>query len=113
MELLLDSLLTIVGVYLIYSAVKMKRTGEVPQGIIVRKDADLSKAPDIPGFISYTYGKIVIIGVCACICGGISIVNDMYGGLTMVQLILAFAFFILLIIFGVFMAKAQKKYLGF
>ena len=107
MELLLDSLLTFVGVYLIYSAVKMKRTGEVPQGIIVRKDADL------PGFISYTYGKIVIIGVCACICGGISIVNDMYGGLTMVQLILAFAFFILLIIFGVFMAKAQKKYLGF
>ena len=76
MELLLDSLLTFVGVYLIYSAVKMKRTGEVPQGIIVRKDADLSKAPDIPGFISYTYGKIVIIGVCACICGGISIVNE-------------------------------------
>lgn len=113
MELLLDSLLTFVGVYLIYSAVKMKRTGEVPQGIIVRKDADLSKAPDIPGFISYTYIRIVVIGACACICGGISIANDLYGGLTVLQLAMSFIFFVLLIIFGVFMAKAQKKYLGF
>ena len=38
--------------------------------------------------------------------------NDLYGGLTMVQLIMAVVFFIVVVGFGVMTAKAQKKYLG-
>ena len=52
------------------------------------------------------------MGICALICGAVGVLNDLYGGLTMVQLIMAVVFFIVVVGFGVMTAKAQKKYLG-
>ena len=51
MDLMLDVFMAFFGAYLIYAAVKMKQTGELAKGIMVSKEADLSKAKDIPGYI--------------------------------------------------------------
>ena len=113
MDLLLDVFIAFCGVYLIYASVQMKRTGELKQGIMVRKDADLSAAKDIPGFIRFMYAKTIVVGVCTCVCGGVGIINDLYGGLGMVQLVLTIIFFVAIVAFGFVTVREQKKYLGF
>ena len=65
MDLMLDVFMAFFGAYLIYAAVKMKQTGELAKGIMVSKEADLSKAKDIPGYIQYMYGKTILMGICA------------------------------------------------
>ncbi len=112
MDLILDVFMAFFGGYLVYAAVKMKQTGELAKGIMVSKDADLSKAKDIPGYVQYMYGKTILMGVCALVCGAVGVLNDLYGGLTMVQLVMAVVFFIVVVGFGVMTSKAQKKYLG-
>ena len=112
MDFVLDLFIALCGAYMIYAAVKMKQTGEIPEGIMVRKGADLSRAKDIPGFIGYMYGKTVVVGICTIICGIVGLVNDTYGGLGMVQLVMTLVFFTAVVIFGIVAAKAQKKYLG-
>ena len=86
MDFMMDVLIVGFGVYLIYCAVKMKRTGELTKGVIIRKDADLTKAPDVPGFIRYMYAKVIAIGICTCICGTLGIINDTYMQLGMMYL---------------------------
>ena len=112
MDLLLDMFMAFFGSYLMYAAVNMKRTGEIAKGVIVGKNVDLAKATDIPGFIRYMYGKTLAIGFCALVCGLVGVYNDLYGGLLMLQLIMAVFFFAVVIVFGFFMVKAQKKFLG-
>ncbi len=112
MDLMLDMFMAFFGGYLLYAAVKMKRTGEVVKGVMVSKEVDLSRARDLPGYIQYMYGKTVIMAGSALACGVVGVVNDLYGGLTMVQLVMSAVFFIVVVVFGVITVKAQKKYLG-
>jgi len=111
MDLMLDLFIVFCGAYLVYSAVNMKKTGEIQKGVMVRKDADLSKAKDIPGFIAYMYVKTIVIGISACLCGIVGIINNEFGGLGMLQLIMSVVFFVAIVLFGIITAKAQKKYL--
>lgn len=112
MDFVLDLFIALCGAYLIYAAVNMKRTGNIPEGIMIRKGADLSRAKDIPGFIDYMYGKTIVVAICTIICGIVGLVNDTYGGLETVQLGMTIVFFAAVVIFGIVATKAQKKYLG-
>ncbi len=112
MYMMLDGFIAFFGVYLIYCAVKMKRTGELVKGVMVRKDADLSKARDLQGYIGYMYAKTVAMGACTCVCGLVGIYNDTYGGLGMAYLGVVGVFFVAIVAFGYVTTKAQKKYLG-
>lgn len=111
MGLMMDAFIAIMGGYFIYKALEMKRTGSLAKGIMVSKDFDLSKARDVEGFIGYMFPKTVAVGICAVICGIVGIINDMYGGLTMVQLALTGVFFAIVVVFGYLAVKAQKKFL--
>ena len=112
MDFMMDVLIIGFGLYLIYCAVKMKRTGELTKGVIIRKDADLTKAPDVPGFIRYMYAKVIAIGICTCICGTLGIINDTYMQLGMMYLGVIGVFVVAIGIFAFVTVKAQKKYLG-
>ena len=111
MGLMLDAFIAIMGGYFIYKAVEMKRTGSLAKGIMVSKDFDLSKARDVEGFIWFMFPKTVVVGACAVICGIVGIINDLYGGLAMVQLALTGVFFAVVVVFGYLAVKAQKKFL--
>ncbi len=112
MDLFLDVFIAGFGLYLIYAAVNMKRTGELAKGIMVSRDADLSKAKDIPGFIRYMYGKTIAIGACSAVCGAVGVFGDTHGGLGILQPVMTIAVFFVIVIFGVLTVKAQKRYLG-
>lgn len=108
---MMDAFIAIMGGYFVYKAVEMKRTGNLSKGIMVSKDFDLSKARDVEGFIRFMFPKTVFIGACAALCGIVGVINDLYGGLAMVQLVLTGIFFVFVVIFGYLSVKAQKKYL--
>lgn len=111
MGLMLDAFIAVMGGYFIYKAVEMKRTGNLAKGIMVSKDFDLSKARDVGGFIRYMYAKTIAVGACAVVCGVVGVMNDLYGGLAMVQLALTGVFFVGVVVFGYLAMKAQKRFL--
>lgn len=111
MDLMLDVFIAFCGGYLIYSAVDMKKTGILKPGVMIKKDADMTKAKDVAGFIAYMYLKTIIVGGCTLLCGIVGVINDFYGGLGVLQLAMTVIFFFAIVIFGIMTARAQKKYL--
>lgn len=62
------------GVYLVYIAFHMKKTGEIST-IIVNKE-DIAKCRDSAGFIDFIFKKAVIFGIVAFIFGILGFIND-------------------------------------
>ncbi|MCM1256582.1 MAG: hypothetical protein NC307_01875 [Roseburia sp.] len=74
--LIFDLVITGLGLYLIYSSLKMKNTGEL--STIVVNQEDMARCKNRQGFIDAIAMKSVCFGVIALIFGVLAIVNDMY-----------------------------------
>ncbi len=100
-----DLLIGASGVYLIYIAVVMKKTGEIKTGVIVSKEMDVNKMKDKKGFIDYMFGRVLLAGAL--------IVLSAAGNLAVTGLnIAADAVFIAaLIIYMVAYRKARKLFI--
>ena len=110
MNMMLDILIAVYGAYLVYAAFTMKRTGKI-QNMMISKGLDLKRAKDIDGYIKHTFGISVAIGIVCILAGGVGLYNDYYGGLEGLYLVVIIIFGISLMIYGVLMVRAQKKYL--
>lgn len=109
---LFDLIITGCGIYVVYTTIKTKVTGEVASGLMIGKNVDIKKAKDIKGFISYMYGKTLFIGILTVICGLLGLLNTyMLDNLVLLELIVCCVYFVLLIIYCIISVKAQKKYL--
>lgn len=109
-NLLIDLFLFGSGVYLVYAAVKMKRTGEV-QNLLLSKGTEIKKSADVAGFIQNTFGKTVAMGSIGIVAGGVSLYNDYYGGIGTVQLIALIVYGVGLMLYGYLTVRAQKRFL--
>ena len=89
----------------------MKRDGIIPIGVMLNKDMIVPKDADVAGFILDMFWKGIIVGLCACIGGILGILSVKITQLQIVATIFSFVFFGVLIIFIVFLKKAQKKFL--
>lgn len=107
----MDLLVAFCGVYLIYAAVQMKRTGEI-SSTLVGKGYDPKKARDPKGYIDYMYPKTIVMGVAVILSGGLNYVNDRYLDIPNFNLIICGVFLLMIIIFSKIMVDAQKKYLA-
>ena len=74
--LIFDLIITGLGLYLIYSSLKMKNTGQLST-IVVSQD-DMARCKDKQGFIEAIAMKSVGFGVVALIYGILAILNDVY-----------------------------------
>lgn len=72
--LIFDLIITGLGLYLIYSSLKMKNTGQLST-IVVSQD-DMARCKDKQGFIEAIAMKSVGFGVVALIYGILAILND-------------------------------------
>lgn len=107
----MDILIMISGAYLVYSSVRMKRTGEI-SSLIVGKGYDLKKAKDLKGYIEYMYLKSIIMGIVVMAGGGLNYLNDNYWNIPNFNLIVCVVFLAVIIIYGKITIDAQKKYLA-
>lgn len=108
---LLDFVEIAVGLYVIYLAYVMKKTGKLTNNALISKNLDLSKAPDPQGYINATFIPDIISGVVLVLCGiasratyGTSFYDDM-------QVITMVASLIIIFAFGFTIIRSQKKYL--
>lgn len=107
----MDILIVFCGIYLIYTSVQMKRTGEISSAI-VGKGYDPKKAKDPKGYIDYMYPKTIIMGVAVILSGGLNYLNDRYWEIPNFNLIVCAVFLLLIILFSKITIDAQKKYLA-
>ncbi len=111
-DMLFDIIEVFAGLYILYQAVTMKRTGSLTNSGLISRNINLMASPDIPGFIRLMFPVYVVIGaVFACI-GGVSIWFDTHGGFPP-KLSLIFTGILLTLCIGlaVLTHRAQKKFL--
>lgn len=70
-----DVIIAGLGVYMIYSAAQMKKTGELSN--IVVTPEEMSRCRDKRGFIDWIYNKIIIFAVVALLFGVLGAINDL------------------------------------
>lgn len=112
MDTLMDILEILAGAYMIYCAVKMKKTGNVKNDLVSRS-IDPDKAPDKEGYIKAMFLPDIVMGIllilCGCISSGLPLIGVNVPELFN-QLLIAFVL-VLFIIYGVYSMKTQKQHL--
>lgn len=111
MNMFFDSIITSFGLYLIYQAIYMKKTGKVVEGLLVGKKTNMTRAKDIPGFVNFMFSKTLLLGVAGMLSGLCGISNDIVGGLEVLSAIASILLFATLIYFTVSDVKAQRRFL--
>lgn len=108
---IIDALVFGCGIYILYHTYIMKRDGVIPKGVMINKDMVIPKDADVAGFILDMFWKGIFVGVCACFSGILGIVSAEVASLQWMATIFSFVFFGVLVVFIVFLKKAQKKFL--
>lgn len=108
---IIDAVVFCCGIYMLYQTFIMKRDGVIPQGFYINKDMTIPRDADVAGFILDMYWKGIIAGVSACISGILGLFSAKLAGLEIFATIFCFVMVVVLIIFIIFLKKAQSKYL--
>lgn len=108
---IIDALVFGCGIYILYHTYIMKRDGVIPVGVMLNKDMIVPKNADVAGFILEMFWKGVVVGLCACFSGILGILSVRITQLQIFATIFSFVFFGIMVVFIVFLKKAQKKFL--
>ena len=108
---IIDAIVFGCGIYILYQSYIMRRDGIIPIGVMLNKDMKIPKDADVAGFILQMFWKGIFVGVCACASGIIGILSVRITQLQMFATVFSFVFFAILVVFIVFLKKAQAKYL--
>ena len=110
-----DLLVIACGLYMAYCAVMMKTRGRINSGVVMSRGLDESKIKDKEGFIKYIWWKLLAVGL---LCAASGIFNISYQDkaesseqYVLVQIIVNGIFFVLLIVYGVIVSRAQNKFM--
>ena len=110
-----DLLVTVCGLYMAYCAVMMKARGRINSGVVMSRSLDESQLKDKEGFINYLWWKLLIVGLLCSASGIFNMTYTRYAQSSeqylIVQLVVNAVFFVLLIVYGLIVVKAQKKYM--
>lgn len=106
-----DLLIGAGGVYLIYTALAMKRTGEIKAGVLVSKEMDVNRMKDKEGFINYMFGRVLLAGVIIVLSAAASLARTGQNGPTWLSVAGNAGFVAALILYMVSYAKAKKMFI--
>ncbi len=111
-----DMLVVVCGLYMAYCAVMMKVSGKINSGVVMSRNLEENQLKDKEGFIRYIWWKLLAVGLlCAASCrfnmaySSIAASSEQY---VLVQIIINSIFFVLLIVYGLIVVKAQKKFMN-
>ena len=108
---IIDAMVFCCGIYMLYQTFIMRRDGVIPTGFYINKDMEIPKDADVAAFILDMYWKGVIAGVSACVSGILGLLSTRMEGLQIFATLFCFVMVIILIVFIVFLKKAQNKFL--
>lgn len=110
---LMDILLLGIGLYTIYSAVQMKKSGDLKKGWLVGNDVDMRKVKDAKGYIQFIFGKTVFLGAMASFYALVGILTTYidFGIPIDLEMVMTFLFGISVFWFILKSVSARKIYL--
>lgn len=107
-----DLIITIMGIYMIMEAIKMKNTGELSKTVINEKEMNHCK--DKKGFIDFVYPRAIVFGGFLILYGVLDYVNEyVYSFGVVLDIIILILFVGGFIWFMKQLSKARGKFFGF
>lgn len=105
-----DFLIILCGLYLLYAAFMMKKNQEIIANVLLGKNTDVKKIKDKEGFIQYMYPKLTVLGLITTVAGIINVISSFTNSSNIAVTMGSFVFVIALIVYGVCVRTAQKKF---
>lgn len=103
-----DVILLAYGLYTMYSAFMMKKTG-VPGKWLISED-EATKCRDMQGFIDALFVKTIIFGAVAVLYGALTILNRMKLSVPYFDTVCIIVFLVFCIFYVAALNKAKKKF---
>lgn len=107
---IVDLFITGFGVYLMYSAYKLGSKGEIASSVFLSKDLQFKKCRDLEGYKQYMVNKTMISGGIMTVLGGLTVYDDLTGGLGRIGLFIFIPIMADLVWFGIFSRKGQNQF---
>ena len=99
-----------VSAYCIYGIMQMKKTGEIFGNLLLDKNTDPTKCKNTAEYISKSIPLLVMLAVGSFIFGALSIITIYHPELYWYMMASLVLCLIVIIIFGICVAKMKKKY---
>lgn len=106
-----DLLIGASGVYLIYTALTMKKTGEIKDGVLVSKEMDAGRIKDKDGFINYMFSRVLLAGALIVLSAAGNMAKTGLNGPNWLSTAGDMGFVAALILYMVAYAKAKKMFI--
>jgi hypothetical protein len=110
MNMFFDLLIMACGVYMVYWAVQMKKERKIPE-MLVGKSFKLERAKDPEGFIDHTFPYTFGTGVILFVAGFVLSLGIFSDTFPIIDTLISLALVVIIILYGVLLMNAQKKYL--
>ncbi len=111
-NLIFDVFEVLAGIYVVYNAISMKRSGRLLSNGLIGKKVNLAKAPDIPGYIRTMFPVYMISGSLFILLGFVSAWLDLTGGAgDTVSMAITGILIAVCAYFAVMSRKGQDRYL--
>ena len=107
--MVLKLLIMACGVYMIYWAMQMKTTHKIPE-MLVGKGFPIDRAEDPEGFVKNTFPFTMGTGIMLLVAGLVGAL-EIFILYPMADTVITLVILIVLILYGMFLMKAQRKYL--
>ncbi len=108
MMALFDVVILGYGLYIVYGAVRMKRTRQLSSWLMGSRPA--ASMRDVQGYIDYIFGRIVLMGGIAAVFGAVGLYNDLVTPLPWVMRALVLLFLVVCVWFYVSMNRAKRRF---
>ncbi|MCR4611550.1 MAG: hypothetical protein K5644_06600 [Lachnospiraceae bacterium] len=108
--IIFDVIVLLLGVYLIFNAIKMKKTDTIPGILLAPKELKMCKNPY--GFIDYMFPFLLVFGIVCTLFGIVSVLGDglldfpaIYNGISVLILLTVWVWF------SMMLRKAKTKFM--
>jgi hypothetical protein len=104
----INAVITILGIYLIFVSIRMKKTQKVNTFIV--DEETLNRCKDQAAFAEFLFPKMLMFSVILAFTGGIRLVHDLVYQIGIFQYIVAFIAFIAFLVFYKQLTDGRNKY---
>lgn len=110
MDMLFGIIGVAMGIYVLYAAYMMKKTGEINQSLLLDKDTNPVMCKDKEGYMKKVMPCMWVLGFGALLYGGIMLINANLISIPTISLISIGVFLIIILWYAVVTMKAKKQF---
>lgn len=95
---IVDILFVGIGLYMLYSCILMKTTGEIKTGFLMNRDVDLRKCKDLEGYKAFIFPKLLALAAMTLLYGLMGMINTYVTPIPLAVSLVAMAAFMAILV---------------